>query len=61
MPEKFGQTQQKTNLICRSYLKVTAFQVNTCMSKDGPDNEFWTKGNNFCKIKSSMIKVELNL
>ena len=62
--EKVGKPWRKSNFICNSsYGSFVPTFIQICESrvKKIPENEFWTKGNNSWKSRSTVTKVELDL
>ena len=62
--ENLGQPWRKSNLICNSSygsLLQTFIQICESIAEKSPENDFWAKGNNSWKIRSTVTKVELDL
>ena len=61
---KVGQTRPKSNATYIMSRQIHIWNLNSIcqkMTKKSPENEFFAKGNNSCKIKSNATKVNLDL
>ena len=63
-PIKLSHAWQNSNLICIIWWQIHTLNLKSISQKTAeksPENLIWAKGNNSCKSRSSMTRLELEL